>query len=294
MWLALGTVYIVWGSTYLAIRVVVETLPPLGSAGVRFLFAGSVMAAVIALRDRSALRVTRPQLAGVAIVGISLLLFGNGFVQLGERDVPSALAALLIGSVPLWIVVYRYIAGERMHPLVLAGVLVGFVGVAVLVLPRGMSGEVAPLGLLFVLIAAASWAWGTFISTRVQMPREALVSTALQQVAGGAALLVAAVLTGERVEPAAWSSRSLLALGYLVVFGSLVAFSAYTWLVAHVPVTVVSTYAYVNPVVAVLLGALILDELITPSILGGAALIIAAVAFIVRKQTARSPERLPS
>lgn len=294
MWLALGTVYIVWGSTYLAIRVVVESLPPLGSAGVRFLFAGSVMAAAIALRDRSALRVTRAQLAGVAIVGISLLLFGNGFVQLGERDVPSALAALLIGSVPLWIVVYRYIAGERMHPLVLAGVLVGFVGVAVLVLPRGMSGEVAPVGLLFVLIAAASWAGGTFISTRVQMPREALVSTALQQVVGGAALLVAALLTGERAEPEAWSSRSLLALAYLVVFGSLVGFSAYTWLVAHVPVAVVSTYAYVNPVVAVLLGALILDERITPSILGGAALIIAAVAFIVRKQTARSPERLPS
>lgn len=294
MWLALGTVYIVWGSTYLAIRVVVESLPPLGSAGVRFLFAGSVMAAAIALRDRSALRVTRAQLGGVAIVGISLLLFGNGFVQLGERDVPSALAALLIGSVPLWIVVYRYIAGERMHPLVLAGVLVGFVGVAVLVLPRGMSGEVAPVGLLFVLIAAASWAGGTFISTRVQMPREALVSTALQQVVGGAALLVAALLTGERAEPEAWSSRSLLALAYLVVFGSLVGFSAYTWLVAHVPVAVVSTYAYVNPVVAVLLGALILDERITPSILGGAALIIAAVAFIVRKQTARSPERLPS
>lgn len=294
MWLALGTVYIVWGSTYLAIRVVVESLPPLGSAGVRFLFAGSVMAAAIALRDRSALRVTRAQLGGVAIVGISLLLFGNGFVQLGERDVPSALAALLIGSVPLWIVVYRVVAGERMHPLVLAGVLVGFVGVAVLVLPRGMSGEVAPVGLLFVLIAAASWAGGTFISTRVQMPREALVSTALQQVVGGAALLVAALLTGERAEPEAWSSRSLLALAYLVVFGSLVGFSAYTWLVAHVPVAVVSTYAYVNPVVAVLLGALILDERITPSILGGAALIIAAVAFIVRKQTARSPERLPS
>lgn len=291
MWLALGSVYVIWGSTYLAIRVVVESLPPLGSAGVRFLLAGSVMAAAIALRDGSALRITRPQLAGAAVVGVSLLFFGNGFVQLGERDVPSGLAALIIGSVPLLIVVYRYIAGERMHRLVLVGVLVGFAGVALLVLPRGISGEVAPLGLLFVLIAAASWSWGTFIAPRIQMPRGALASTAVQQVIAGTALLAAAVLTRERFEPEAWSSRSLLALGYLVVFGSFVGFSAYTWLVAHVPVATVSTYAYVNPVVAVLLGALILDERITPSIVAGAGLIVASVAFIVRKQTARSPER---
>lgn len=285
-WLALGSIYLIWGSTYLAIRVVVESLPPLGSAGVRFTFAGLVLAAIVALRrGPSALRATRAQLRGAAIVGLSLLLFGNGFVQLGERDVPSALTALIIGSVPLWIVVYRRLAGERLEPTVLAGVLIGFVGVAFLVIPRGIGGEVAPVGLLFILLASASWAWGTFVSKRLALPRDALASTTLQQLLGGLGLLAAAFLTGERVDPGAWSTRSLLALAYLVVFGSLVAFSAYTWLLVHVPVSKVSTYAYVNPVVAVLLGALILDEAITATIVVGAVLVIAAVAFIVRRQT---------
>lgn len=282
----------IWGSTYLAIRVVVESLPPLGSAGVRFTFAGLVLAVIVTLtRGVSALRVTGAQLRGAAIVGLALLLFGNGFVQLGERDVPSALAALIIGAVPLWIVLYRGVAGERLEPTVLAGVLIGFAGVAILVLPRGVSGEVAPIGLLFILLASASWAWGTFVSKRLELPRDALASTTLQQLLGGLGLLVAAFLTGERVEPSAWTSRSLIALAYLVVFGSLVAFSAYTWLLAHVPVSLVSTYAYVNPVVAVLLGALILEEPITASIVAGAAIVMTAVAFIVRRNEARPPVR---
>lgn len=292
-WLALGTVYVVWGSTYLAIRVVVESLPPLGSAGVRFVIAGLVLAAVVALRaGPSALRVTAAQLRGAGIIGLSLLLFGNGFVMLGERDVPSALTALIIGSVPLWIVVYRRVAGERLEPTVLAGVLIGFVGVGFLVVPRGVTGEVAPIGLLFILAASASWAWGTFVSRRVALPRDALVSTTLQQLLGGVGLLAAAALTGERADPGDWTARSLLALAYLVVFGSFAGFSAYTWLLAHVPVSKVSTYAYVNPVVAVLLGALILAEPITPTIVVGAALVVAAVAFIVRVQAPSAPDEV--
>lgn len=274
----------------------VGSLPPLGSAGVRFTIAGLVLVAVVAAtRGPSALRVSGPQWRGAAVVGLALLLFGNGFVQLGERDVPSALTALIIGSVPLWIVLYRSLAGDRADPTVLVGVFIGFVGVAVLVAPRGIGGgEVAPIGLVFVLLASASWAWGTFVSKRVELPRDALASTALQQLLGGVGLLAAAALTGERVEPSVWTTPSLLALAYLVVFGSLVAFSAYTWLLVHVPVSTVSTYAYVNPVVAVLLGAVVLDEPVTPTILAGAALVIAAVAFIVRKQAARPPVRPPS
>lgn len=287
MWLALGTVYVVWGSTYLAIRVVVETLPPFLSAGVRFIVASAVLAAWLVARDGiGRLRVSWTQLRSAGIVGVSLLLFGNGFVQVGERDVPSGLAALLIGSVPLWVVVYRRIAGEPIGVSTLAGVLLGFAGVGFLALPRGISGEIAPIGLAFILVASACWAWGTFVSKRLELPRDPLVSTTLQQLLGGIGLVAAALLTGEvfQLDPAAWSERSLVALGYLVVFGSLVAFSAYTWLLVHVPVSKVATYAYVNPVVAVVLGALVLAEPVTATILVGAAMVITAVAFIVRQQ----------
>ncbi|MGH2377736.1 MAG: EamA family transporter [Candidatus Limnocylindria bacterium] len=295
VWLALGTVYVIWGSTYLAIRVVVDTLPPFLSAGVRFIVAGAVLAVWLLARDGPArLRVSGAELRSAGIVGVALLLFGNGFVQMGERDVPSGLTALLIGSVPLWVVVYRRLAGERIGGMTLGGVLLGFAGVGFLALPRGISGEVAPVGLVFILVAAACWAWGTFISKRVVLPRDPLVSTTLQQLLGGLGLVAAAVLTGEvfRLDPAAWSVGSLVALGYLVVFGSLVAFSAYTWLLVHVPVSTVATYAYVNPVVAVLLGAAVLAEPVTATIVAGAAMVITAVAFIVRKQAPTPAEQV--
>lgn len=295
MWLALGTVYVIWGSTYLAIRIVVETLPPFLSAGVRFIVASALLAAWVALRGGpSRLRVGRDQLRSAGIVGLALLLFGNGFVQMGERDVPSGLAALLIGSVPLWVVVYRRIAGEHIGGMTLGGVLLGFAGVGFLALPRGVSGEVAPVGLAFILVASACWAWGTFISKRLTLPRDPLVSTTYQQLLGGIGLVAAALLTGEvfALDPAAWSERSLVALAYLVVFGSLAAFSAYTWLLVHVPVSTVATYAYVNPVVAVLLGAAVLAEPVTGTILVGAAMVITAVAFIVRQQAPAPAEQV--
>lgn len=295
MWLALGTVYVIWGSTYLAIRIVVETLPPFLSAGVRFIVASALLAAWVALRGGpSRLRVGRDQLRSAGIVGLALLLFGNGFVQMGERDVPSGLAALLIGSVPLWVVVYRRIAREHIGGMTLGGVLLGFAGVGFLALPRGVSGEVAPVGLAFILVASACWAWGTFISKRLTLPRDPLVSTTYQQLLGGIGLVAAALLTGEvfALDPAAWSERSLVALAYLVVFGSLAAFSAYTWLLVHVPVSTVATYAYVNPVVAVLLGAAVLAEPVTGTILVGAAMVITAVAFIVRQQAPAPAEQV--
>lgn len=274
---------------------VVETLPPFLSAGVRFLTAGGILALwLVARGGRPRLRATWPQVRSAAIVGTALLLGGNGFVQLGERDVPSGLTALLIGSVPLWVVVYRRIGGERIGAMTLGGVLLGFAGVGFLALPRGMSGEIAPIGLVFVLVAAASWAWGTVISRRLTLPRDPLLSTTLQQVLGGLALVLASVATGEafRLDPASWSAESLLALGYLVAFGSLIGFSAYTWLLVHVPVSIVATYAYVNPVVAVVLGALVLAEPITGTILVGAAMVITAVAFIVRQQAPTPAEQV--
>lgn len=287
IWSALGAVYVIWGSTYLAIAIAVQTLPPLFSAGLRFCLAGLVLLGFIAVRR--GLRVGREQLIGAAIVGLLLIVGGNGFVVLAERTVPSGLTALIIASVPLWIVIFRRIAGDRIHASTFIGVAVGFAGVAFLVVPRGSSGEVDGGGLLLLFVATISWALGTFLSPRLRMPRDALLSTGIQQLAGGIVLVVFGTAMGElaHLEPATWSTRSLLAMAYLVVFGSLVAFTAYSWLLQHASVSLVSTYAYVNPVVAVLLGAVVLAEPITPSIIIGAAIIVAAVAFIVTREGAR-------
>src|SRR5437868_2226111 len=287
IWTALGTVYLIWGPTYLAIAIAVQTLPPLLSAGLRFSVAGLILLGVIAVRSR--LRVDGRQILGATTVGLLLLVGGNGFVVLAERTVPSGLAALIIASVPLWIVVFRRIAGDRIHPSTFIGVAVGFAGVAFLVVPRGSGGSADAGGLLLLLVASVSWALGTFLAPRLRMPADALLSTGIQQLAGGIILLALGAAMGELggLAPSAWSANSLLALGYLIVFGSLVAFTAYSWLLQHAPVSLVSTYAYVNPVVAVFLGAFILAEPVTPSIAIGAAIIVAAVAFIITREGAR-------
>ena len=294
VWLALGTVYLVWGSTYLAIAIAVQTLPPLFYSGVRFALAGLILAAWLTIR-RVDLRVSRRQLGGAAAVGILLLAGGNGLVNVGERTVPSGVAALIVASVPLWIVVYRLIARDRIGRDLLFGVLLGLAGVAILVVPGGLNGTIDPVGALVLFAATLSWALGTFLSPRLPMPRHALVSTAYQMISGGVALMVVALVGGElaQVNPANFSARSLIAFAYLVVFGSLVGYTAYSWLLRKAPVSLVSTYAFVNPVVAVALGALILAEPITPTIVLGAGVIVIAVAFIVfRQNVARRAERL--
>jgi drug/metabolite transporter (DMT)-like permease len=290
VWLALVTVYIVWGSTYLAIAYLVQTVPPFLGAGVRFLIAGALLAAWIAVRDRGALQIDRRQLLGAAVVGILLLAGGNGLVMAGEQTVPSGLAALIVASVPLWIVLMRLGAGDRVRGDVVAGVVVGIVGVGVLVVPGGMSGTLDTAGLVMLVGATLAWATGTFLSPRLRMPRNALASTALQMLVAGVVLLVISAPLGEYASfaPAAVSTSSLVALVYLIAIGSLVGFSAYTWLLQHAPVSLVATYAYVNPVVAVVLGSLMLREPITPTMIGGAALILAAVAFIVSRSATRA------
>ena len=294
VWLALGIVYVVWGSTYLAIAIAVQTLPPFLYAGLRFLLAGVILTGWLAFRGVD-LRVSRRELQGAAVVGILMLSVANGLVVLAERTVPSGVAALIVASIPLWIVVYRMVSGEPVGRDLLAGVLLGLVGVAVLVVPGGLNGTVDPIGAIMLFVATLAWALGTFLSPRLATPRNALVSTSYQMLAGGVALLVAGLGRGElaHVDPATFSSSSLIAFAYLVVFGSLVAFSAYTWLLQNASVSLVSTYAFVNPVVAVVLGALILAEPITPTIVIGAAIIVVAVAFIVfRQNVARRAERL--
>ncbi len=291
VWSALWVVYIVWGSTYLAIRVVVETLPPFLSAGARFTVAGLILFAVLALRRGLAeIRVSKRELGASLLVGAALLLGGNGLVSLAERDVSSSLAALIIASTPLWVILLRKLSGDRISGGTLVGVAIGFVGVAMLVLP-GRDSDANVAGLLLLVVAAASWASGSFFSSRLPLPRDPFVSTATQMVAGGLILLVAGLASGETsgLDPSEFSGASIAAFAYLVTMGSLFAFTCYVWLLQNAPISKVATYAYVNPVIAIFLGWLILSESITTTILVGAAVIVSSVAFIVSKESA--PER---
>ncbi len=282
IWGALIVVYVVWGSTYLAIRVTVEDMPPLLTAASRFLIAGVVMAGILAARHGPAVLRVRPrELRGAAIVGVLLLAGGNGGVVLGERTISSGLAALLVAIVPLWLIVLRRASGDRPRALTWTGVLVGFVGLVVLVQPGG-GGGADMVGVLFVLGATTCWSVGSFYSQRTTMPANPFVATVWEMLAGGMALTVLGFLRGERVSPpSAYSTESLLALGYLIVFGSLVAFTAYVWLLHNAPLSLVSTYAYVNPVVAVFLGALLLSEPVTVAILLGGGIVVVGVALVV-------------
>jgi drug/metabolite transporter (DMT)-like permease len=281
VWGALWIVYLVWGSTYLAIRVMVETVPPLLGAGVRFSVAGAVMVAV--LSARRPVRLTRAQLLSALLVGL-LLPGANAVVSVAEQEVPSGLAALLIGSVPLWVILLRRSTGESVPRASVGAVLVGFVGVALLLRPGEQSGDATVLGLLACVVAALMWASGSFASPRLQLPRDGLVSTGWQMLLGGLVIVVAGLVAGEarEVDVGAFSTRSVLALTYLVVIGSWVAFTAYSWLLQNAPISRVATYAYVNPVVAIVLGWLILDEVITPITIIGAAIIVVSVALVVR------------
>jgi len=281
-WLGLSCVYVVWGSTYLAIAIMVETMPALLASGARFFVAGLVFAAW------RGVRVSRPELLACATVGVLLLLGGNGLVAVGEdAGVPSGLAALVVASIPLWVVLLRRaFGGERPAGATYAWVAVGFAGVALLLLPGDRPGA-APLGGLLVLVAASvSWASGSFASGRLTLPADPIRATAVQMLCGGGAMIVVALLAGEgaEVDPGAFSGRSLAAFAYLVVAGSLVAFTTYVWLLRTQPISLVATYAYVNPVVAIALGALVLDEEVTGLMLAGAAVIVVSVAGTIRRE----------
>jgi drug/metabolite transporter (DMT)-like permease len=289
VWTALWIVYIVWGSTYLAIRILVETIPPLLGAGARFGIAGAVLIGVLALqRGVAAVRPTRRQLAGAGLVGL-LLPGANAVVSVAEQEVPSSIAALLIASVPLWVILLRAGSGDRVSLRGAGSVLVGFVGVALLVRPGEQSGDATMLGLLACVGAALMWASGSFASPRLSLPRDPLASVGWQMLLGGVAITVVGLAIGEggNVDVEAFSARSLLALAYLIVFGSWVAYTAYAWLLQNAPISKVSTYAYVNPVVAIFLGWLVLDELVTLTTIVGATIIVVSVALVVRTETPR-------
>ena len=296
VWLGLATIYLVWGSTYLGIRVMVETVPPLLGAGVRFLAAGAVVAAWLVARRRvQALRVSRRELVAAAAIGLLLMAGGNGLVTVAEQDAPSGLAALIVAAIPLWVIVLRLLWRERVSAVTLGGVGVGFAGVALLVAPGDRPEDAALWSVLVLLAAAASWAAGSYLSGRVPLPDDVIVAAALQMLLGGAILVGAGLAAGEAgdVQLGDLSARSLGAFAYLVLAGSLLAFTAYVWLLQNVPISTVATYAFVNPVVAVLLGWAILDEEITTSVVLGAVVIVLSVAFVVRQETTAPEERQP-
>jgi drug/metabolite transporter (DMT)-like permease len=283
---ALGIVYVVWGSTYLAIRYAIEGFPPLLSAALRFLAATLLMLGYLAVRRPTALRATRAQLGTAAVSGILLLAGGNGLVTVAEQRVDSGLVALIIACVPLWIVILRLLLRDRPGPATALGVLIGLAGVAIIFLPGG-SGQTDVGFAALAVLAALSWAIGSLLVTLLPVPADPLTLTTVEMAAGGLVLLVGAAAHGEfaRFAPGDASASAWFALSYLVVFGSLIAFTAYVWLLGNAPVSIVSTYAYVNPAVAVLLGALIAGERLTGSALAGGLVILAAVALVVTAES---------
>lgn len=296
---AFAAIYLIWGSTYLAIRFAIETLPPFLMAGVRFLVAGGILYGFA--RARGLAKPTPRQWGGAAVVGGLLLLGGNGGVVWAEQYVASGLVALVVATEPLWVALFDWLrpgGGRPSRPTVL-GMLVGFAGVFVLVGPEGATGTgIAWLPALVVLFAGGSWALGSIYSLRAPLPPSPLVATGAEMLTGGALLAVAGLVHGDvaAFDPAAVSLRSLLAMGYLIVFGSLIAFSAYVWLLRVASPSRAATYAYVNPVVAVFLGWLLAGEPLTPRIGVAAALVVAAVVLVTMGKApgASRPAALPA
>lgn len=285
-WIALIIVYIAWGSTYVGIRIMDRTVPPLIGAGIRYVAAGSAMYAYLALRHRRAPRLAPRELASVALVGVLLLTGGNGFVSFAETHVPAGLAALVVASVPLWLLLIRTVTRDRPGRATLVGLAVGFLGVGLLVVRGGHEQSVSIPHLLIVLGASLSWALGSWASARLPMPSDAATGTAVEMLIGGAVLGAIGPAFGEHWSTVAThaSVDSLLAIAYLAIVGSILAFTAYVWLLQHAPISQVSTYAYVNPVVAVILGAVLLGEKITTTTVIGGAIIVLAVAVVIRAE----------
>ncbi len=286
---AFAAVYIIWGSTYLAIRFAVETVPPFLMAGTRFVIAGAILYAWMRMRGTPA--PTRIQWRTAAIIGGLLLMGGNGVLAWAEQTVPSGLAALMIATVPVWMVLLDWLRGSRVRPNagVSIGLALGLFGIALLVGPANLAGgnQVSTIGVAALTFSAMSWAIGSFYARRAPLPAASLLGTGMEMLTGGALLLIAGLLTGEfsQLKIDQVSPRSLLAFGYLIVFGSLVGFSAYTWLLRVTTPARASTYAYVNPVVAVFLGWALAGEALTLQTVIAAAVIIGAVVIITTQQS---------
>ena len=297
-WLSLWTVYLIWGSTYFAIAYVIESMPPLLAMGIRFLIAGILLALIISLRQGpSELKIPRAELRSSLLMGFLLLGFGIGTVSIAQAYVPSGIVALIIAALPLWIAIFRTISGERLVKISWLGLVIGFAGVALLLKP----GSITPVSeiensklflfMLLVLLGNIGWALGTFLAPRFPLPKNTLVFTAYEMLAGGASLTLAGFVKGESIsdflDATTWSWLWFI---YLIIFGSIAAYTAYLWLVANAPVSLTATYAYVNPIIAVALGAIFLDELITSAYaIGGLIILVGVILVVSVERTKKEP-----
>ena len=285
IWLALLALYIVWGSTYLGIKVAIETIPPFFHAGIRFLISGIIL--VVWQRAAGQSMPTRRQWMSTAIIGILLLLGGNGLVAWAEQFIPSGIAALIIGSSPMFLVLAEALrpGGVKPNWQAIVGLLIGFTGIFILVGPSNISGsatKINPFGVAALLSACLFWATGSIYSKNADLPKSSLMTTGAQMLTGSVGLFVVSVLTGElsKWDPAGVSMRSIYGLSYLIFVGSLIGFASYGWLLQNAPISLVATYAYVNPIVAVLLGSWFASEKLEPHIWLATAIIIGSVMFI--------------
>ena len=289
---AFASIYLVWGSTYLAIRYAVETIPPFIMGGARFIVSGALLYAWA--RYRGAAAPTRIHWRNAIIAGGFLLLGGNGAVVWAEQFVPSGLTALLVSILPFWLVIIEWIRPPRRRPsgAVLVGLIVGFIGIVVLVGPSGFgnNGGVSPVGALVLILGSLSWAIGSFWSRDAELPASGLLTTGMEMLGGGTLLMVVAALAGEfaRLDLHRISAPSAAGLAYLVTFGSLIGFTSYIWLLDKVSAARLGTYAYVNPIVAVLLGWAIAGEKLSIRTGVAAAIVICAVALITIARTSKA------
>ena len=286
IWAALGIVYVVWGSTYVGIKLAVRTLPPLLTAGTRFMVAGALLGLILIVARRS-LRVTKRELLGASGLGIMLLGIGVGMVHVAEQRIDSGVAAMIAGSVPLQIVVWRTLAGERVQRATAAAALIGLGGLALIVLPGGFKGGSTATGLVIMLGASLSWSRGSFVSRRMTLPRDPVVATTIEMLAGGFVLVALGSALGEwsDVTRHALQPGPIAAWAYLAVAGSMIGFTAYAWLLRVAPISQVVTHQYVNPLVAVALGAAILGERPTKLTAVGAVLVLGAVIVTVSRES---------
>ena len=288
IWIAIISVYIVWGSTYLAIRFAVQTMPPFLMAGIRFLISGSLL--YLIRRTWGDPKPTCQEWRSASIIGIFLLVGGNGGVVWAEQWVVSGVAALLVATAPLWMILIDtlYPNGWKPGPWVILGVILGFVGIFILIHPFQSirQGDIDLIGAVVLILASLFWSIGSLYSRQAKLPASPLLGTGMEMLAGGGGLLLLGILSGElkQLSLAPISKESWLGLVYLIVFGSWIGFTAYTWLLRAAPTPLVSTYAYVNPIVAVFLGYFIAEEPLTFRILIATVLVVGSVALITITQ----------
>jgi drug/metabolite transporter (DMT)-like permease len=297
IWIALLALYIVWGSTYLAIRFAVETIPPFMSAGMRFLVSGTIL--LIWRRAAGDAMPTVRQWRSTAIVGILLLLGGNGLVSFAEQRIASGIAALIVGTVPLWLVLIEALRPNGVRPTAVAitGLLIGFGGIYLLIGPTELSAaslQFDAIGIGAVIVASFLWSLGSIYSRSADLPSSSLVATGAEMLAGSGALFLVSGLLGEwrNFNPGSVSTQSWLGLAYLITFGSLIGFASYGWLLKNAPISLTATYAYVNPLVAVFMGAWLADEVLNARILTAAVIIVGSVVLINRTKPKKTDPKL--